>query len=118
MNPLRAAVQYSGRNDVLSADRRLASCAFSTVGLRGVILVINSFKKHGSLVGAVKGRLVGPNVCNVGVGARCVRRSAFARSGPPKIGVGEGFRPVPEIGHDDGVNPPKLTPGMGQNGVG
>ena len=63
---------------------------------------------------------MGPVICNVGIGARCVRKSSFVRGSPSKTGVDEGvnlFRSMPVIGYGDGASPPKPTPGMGQGGV-
>ena len=43
--------------------------------------------KHGSLVGASEGRVVGPVICGAGIGARCVRKSSFVRGSQPTTGV-------------------------------
>ena len=60
---------------------------------------------------------VGPAMRLGGIGARCIRKLSFVSGSPPKIRVGEGFRPVPRLPSDGGVSPPKPTPGMGQDGV-
>ena len=63
---------------------------------------------------------MGPVIWNVGIGARCVRKSSFVRGSPPKTRVDEGanpFRPVLGIGYDDGASPRRPTLGIGQDSV-
>ena len=61
---------------------------------------------------------MGPIICDVGIGARCVRKSSFVRGTPPKTGVtgkeANSRRPASEVGYSEGDSPPRPTPGMGQ----